>query len=76
MASGIRGGKMSDQPATLTGLMSGVNAVRKRTVAFGLAGSTAVAGSDDDPILGQTGVDYMMRQASCIGGAPRSWPAT
>ena len=50
-ASGIRSGKMSDQAATLTRLMGGVNAVRQQTIAFELAGSTAVAWGDDDPIL-------------------------
>ena len=68
ISSGIRGGTISDQAAALTRLMSGVNAVRQRTIAFELAGSTAVAWRDDDTALNQTGIDFLMRQASCIGG--------
>jgi alkylation response protein AidB-like acyl-CoA dehydrogenase len=68
ISSGIRSRTMSDQAATLTRLMSGVNAVRQQTIAFELAGSTAVAWSDDDPILNHTGVDFLMRQTSCIAG--------
>jgi alkylation response protein AidB-like acyl-CoA dehydrogenase len=68
IASGIRARTMSDQAATLTRLMSGVNAVRQQTIAFELAGSAAIAWGDDDPILGHTGVGFLMRQTSCIAG--------
>jgi alkylation response protein AidB-like acyl-CoA dehydrogenase len=68
IASGIQGGKMSDQAATLTRLMSGVNAVRQQSIAFELAGASAVAWSDDDAILNKTGIGFLMRQTSCIAG--------
>ena len=68
VSSSIRAGQMSDQAATLTRLMSGVHAVRQQTIAFELAGPSAVAWSDDDAILGQTGVSFLMRQTSCIAG--------
>jgi alkylation response protein AidB-like acyl-CoA dehydrogenase len=68
IASGIGGGNMSDQSAALTRLMAGVNAVRQQTIAFDLAGSSAVASGEDDEVLSRTGVDFLMRQASCIAG--------
>ncbi len=68
VGSGIRSGKMSDQAATLTRLMGGVNAVRQQTIAFELAGSTAIAWGDDDPRLSHAGIDFLMRQTSCIAG--------
>lgn len=68
ISSGIRSGKISDQAAALTRLMSGVHAVRQQTIAFELAGASAVAWGDDDPILSRTGIDFLMRQTSCIAG--------
>jgi alkylation response protein AidB-like acyl-CoA dehydrogenase len=68
IASGIRTGNMSDQSAALTRLMSGVNAVRQQTIAFELAGSRAVASSEDDDLFSPKGVGFLMRQTSCIAG--------
>jgi alkylation response protein AidB-like acyl-CoA dehydrogenase len=70
IAEGIRTGRMTDQAAAITRLYSGTASVRISTVAFELAGSRGVAWAEDEDedALGQAGVLYLMRQASCIGG--------
>jgi alkylation response protein AidB-like acyl-CoA dehydrogenase len=64
----IASGRTTDQSAAMIRLYGGTAAVRKTTIAFDLAGSGAVAWSDQEDELGQSGIGYIMRQASCIGG--------
>ena len=63
----IRSGAVNDQAAALTRLFSGTRSVRWATIAFELAGESALAW---EPGRASTspGVDYLMRQAACIGG--------
>ncbi len=68
VAEQIRTGGASEQWAALIRLWYGTAAVRNSTIAFEVAGSTAVAWSDEERELGQIGVRYLMRQASCIAG--------
>jgi alkylation response protein AidB-like acyl-CoA dehydrogenase len=68
IAEGIRTGRTSDQSAAITRLFGGMMAVRNASIAFELAGDTAVAWSDHEEELGQYGIGYLMRQAACIGG--------
>ena len=42
--------------------------MRDSTIAFDLAGSAAVAWSEEERDLGEVGTRYLMRQASCIAG--------
>jgi alkylation response protein AidB-like acyl-CoA dehydrogenase len=68
VAEGIRTGQTTDQSAAITRLYGGTTSVRNSTIAFELAGQTAVAWSDEQDDLGQAGIGYLMRQAACIGG--------
>jgi alkylation response protein AidB-like acyl-CoA dehydrogenase len=68
ISEGIRSGKTTDQAAAITRLFGGTASARMTSVAFELAGSGAVAWGEDEDDLGQTGILYLMRQASCIGG--------
>jgi alkylation response protein AidB-like acyl-CoA dehydrogenase len=65
---GIRTGKFNEQAPAMSRLMSGMTAVRQTTISFELAGPDAVAWTDDDGSLGQRGMGFLSRQASCIGG--------
>jgi hypothetical protein len=65
---GIASGRMSDQAAAIGRLFAGVAGSRIMTIVFEVAGSAGAAWSDDDGALAGTGVDFLMRQVSCIGG--------
>jgi alkylation response protein AidB-like acyl-CoA dehydrogenase len=66
---GIATRTMSDQSSAIARLFGGITATRRTTIAFDLAGSAAGAWSDaDDGEMADRGVDYLMRQTSCIGG--------
>jgi alkylation response protein AidB-like acyl-CoA dehydrogenase len=65
---GIATGRMSDQSAAIARLFAGVAATRMATMAFEIAGGIGAAWSDDDHKAAQAGVNFVMRQASCIGG--------
>lgn len=68
IAEGIRTGRTTDQAAAITRLYGGTMAVRNATVAFELAGNSAVAWSGEEDPESQAGVGFLMRQAACIGG--------
>ncbi len=68
IADGIRTGRTTDQAAAVTRLFGGTSSVRQSTIAFELAGSSAVAWDEDEDAAGQAGVGFLMRQAACIGG--------
>jgi alkylation response protein AidB-like acyl-CoA dehydrogenase len=68
IAEQIRTGAATDQAAVITRLWYGTTAVRNSTIAFELAGPTAVAWSDEEQDLGQIGIRFLMRQTSCIAG--------
>jgi alkylation response protein AidB-like acyl-CoA dehydrogenase len=64
----MRSGAATEQSAAIIRLWYGMAAVRNSTIAFELAGARAVAWSDEERRLGQTGIRFLMRQASCIAG--------
>ncbi len=68
IAQQIGSGAASDQLAAVTRLWYGTTATRNSTIAFELAGPSAVAWSADERELGQVGTRFLMRQASCIAG--------
>jgi len=68
VAQGVVTGKMPPQAGAISRLFGGVTATRMTTIGFDLAGSSAVAWTDDDKASGERGVDYLMRQAASIGG--------
>ncbi|HEY2332671.1 MAG TPA: acyl-CoA dehydrogenase family protein [Acidimicrobiales bacterium] len=68
IGQGMRTGYLTDQGAALSRLLSGVNATRSSTVAFDIAGPSAVAWEDDDGDIGGRGIGFLSRQAAQIGG--------
>ncbi|MCO5313208.1 MAG: acyl-CoA dehydrogenase family protein [Microthrixaceae bacterium] len=68
VGQGMRTGTLSDQSAAIARLYGGLSLVRRNTIALELAGSAGAAWSDDDGELALRGEDFLMRQASCIGG--------
>jgi alkylation response protein AidB-like acyl-CoA dehydrogenase len=60
---------MPDQSAAIGRLFAGISAARTRTIACEVAGSAGAAWTeDDDGDAAGAGVEFIMRQASCIGG--------
>jgi alkylation response protein AidB-like acyl-CoA dehydrogenase len=68
LGTGMRSGAMSDQSAAIGRLFSGVTAARTTSIAFELAGAGGGAWTDNDGAIADCGLDYLMRQVSCIGG--------
>ena len=68
IVQGIRTGHLNDQAAALIRLQRGVNGTRQATVAFELAGGSAVAWDEADETLGRQGLEFLTRQAGQIGG--------
>ena len=59
---------MSDQSSAIARLFIGLAETRRTTIAFELAGSAGAAWVDEDGELAGWGIDFLMRQAVCIGG--------
>jgi alkylation response protein AidB-like acyl-CoA dehydrogenase len=64
----MRAGTMNDQSAAIGRLFGGVTTARSYTLAFDLAGPAGAAWSEDDGEVRHVGLDFLMRQASSIGG--------
>ena len=65
---GIRSGAMSDQASAIGRLFGGLASVRTTTIAFELSGAFGGAWVGEDGDVADCGTDFLMRQASCIGG--------
>ena len=68
IGQGILTRKISDQSSAIARLFVGLAETRRTTIAFELAGSAGAAWADDDGDLAEWGIDFLMRQAVCIGG--------
>ena len=68
IAAGVGSGRISDQGAAIARLFLGVSSARARTIAFEIAGASGAAWTDDDGAAAGRGLEYLMRQAGCIGG--------
>jgi hypothetical protein len=68
IGKGVRAGLMSDQAAAIPRLFKGVALARIRTIAFEIAGAAGAAWTDDDGAAVDRGIEFLMRQTSCIGG--------
>jgi hypothetical protein len=68
VGAAMQTGAMNDQSAALSRLFGGVTTARSYTLAFDLAGTAGIAWGDDDGEVRHTGPDFLMRQASSIGG--------
>lgn len=68
LVEGMTTGKVSEHMSGVIRLFGGVARARRTSIAFELAGSAGAAWTDDDGELGNTGVDYLMRQVMSIAG--------
>jgi alkylation response protein AidB-like acyl-CoA dehydrogenase len=65
---GVRSGRMGDQAAAIGRLFSGVANARARSITFEVAGAAGAAWSGEDGSAAGSGIEFLMRQATCIGG--------
>jgi alkylation response protein AidB-like acyl-CoA dehydrogenase len=68
IGQGIVTRTLSDQSSAIARLFVGLAEVRRTSIAFELAGGAGAAWDDGDGDLGEWGIDFLMRQAMCIGG--------
>lgn len=65
---GLRSGTLPDNYTAIARLFSGHVGVRSRTIGLEVAGPLGAAASDADGEAAFAGVEFLMRQTSCIGG--------
>jgi alkylation response protein AidB-like acyl-CoA dehydrogenase len=68
VGEGIATGTMSGQASAVGRVFHCLASTRRTTIAFEIAGAAGAAWSDDDGRLATCGTDFLMRQATCIGG--------
>jgi alkylation response protein AidB-like acyl-CoA dehydrogenase len=68
IGEGIRSGKMSDQASAVGRLMTAIISTRTTTISFELSGAFGGTWAEGDGPISDFGTDFLMRQASCIGG--------
>ncbi|HKP62539.1 MAG TPA: acyl-CoA dehydrogenase family protein [Polyangiales bacterium] len=68
IGQGIATRALSDQSSAVARLYLGLSEARRASIAFELAGSAGATWADDDGDLAEWGIDFLMRQAVCIGG--------
>lgn len=68
IAQGIATRTLSDQSSAIFRLFAGLSETRRTTIAFELAGSAGATWTEEDGDLADWGIDFLMRQAVCIGG--------
>jgi alkylation response protein AidB-like acyl-CoA dehydrogenase len=68
VGQGIATRTMSAEASAIARLFFGLAETRRTTIAFELAGSAGATWVDDDGELAEWGIDFLMRQAVCIGG--------
>ena len=64
----IAAGALSDQAAAIGRLFLGISTARVSSISFEIAASIGGAWTDDDGAAADSGVGFLMRQTSCIGG--------
>jgi alkylation response protein AidB-like acyl-CoA dehydrogenase len=68
IGQGIVTRTLSDQSSAIARLFIGLAEARRTTIAFELAGGAGAAWTDGDGDLAGWGIDFLIRQATCIGG--------
>ncbi len=69
LAAGAASGKGNTDMSSIDRLFRGVASVRQSTIAFELAGASAAAWTEEEEEdTGSQGMNFLMRQVSCIGG--------
>jgi hypothetical protein len=64
----IARGKITDQAAAIGRLHGGMSSVRQATIQYELGGVTGAAWEDADDNIGTAAINYLQRQAGCLGG--------
>jgi hypothetical protein len=60
--------RLTDQAAAMSRILTGVINTQLATINLKLAGAAAVAWDDEDQMLGEMGVEFLMRQVRQISG--------
>ena len=68
IGQGIATRTLPDQSAAMARLFIGLAEARRTTIAFELAAEAGAAWTEADGDLGEWGLDFLIRQAVCIGG--------
>jgi alkylation response protein AidB-like acyl-CoA dehydrogenase len=68
VSEAIATGAVSDQAAAIGRLFHGIATTRRTTINFELAGAAGGAWLETDDAAAGCGMDFLMRQTSCIGG--------
>jgi alkylation response protein AidB-like acyl-CoA dehydrogenase len=68
IGQGIGTRTMSSHASAIARLFIGLAETRRATIAFELAGSAGAVWAEGDGPRGEWGIDFLMRQAICIGG--------
>jgi alkylation response protein AidB-like acyl-CoA dehydrogenase len=68
VGQGVATGTMSSQASAVARVFHCLSSTRQTTIAFEVAGAAGAAWDDDDGRLAVCGTDFLMRQATCIGG--------
>lgn len=68
ISEAIRSGVLPDQAAAINRLFVGTTGARRTTIAYEIAGVAGGVWTDEDGAAAGVGVQYLMRQAGCIGG--------
>jgi alkylation response protein AidB-like acyl-CoA dehydrogenase len=68
VGQGIVTKTLSDQSSAIARLYAGLAEVRKATIAYELAGTAGATWVESDGDMAEWGIDFLMRQAVCIGG--------
>ncbi|CAN7517625.1 acyl-CoA dehydrogenase family protein [Phenylobacterium sp. LjRoot219] len=69
LASAGPGSNLGEHAAAVGRLFSGVSSVRRTSIAFELAGDIGAAwDEDEDGAAAECGMNFLMRQTTCIGG--------
>jgi alkylation response protein AidB-like acyl-CoA dehydrogenase len=68
VTTGLRTRHFPGPAGSLLRLYAGMNGVRRTDIGFEIAATGATAWPEDKSVLGQYGQQFVMRQASCLGG--------
>jgi alkylation response protein AidB-like acyl-CoA dehydrogenase len=68
VVTGMRAGQLPPTAGAVIRLFGGESAVRRAEIGVELAGSSGITGPMDQPGDREIGVQFLMRQASCLGG--------
>jgi alkylation response protein AidB-like acyl-CoA dehydrogenase len=68
VGEGIASGTLSGQASAVARVYHCMASPRQTTIAFEIAGAAGGVWDDDDGRLATCGTDFLMRQATCIGG--------